>query len=816
MATKQVKVDIDVKSGSVKIANEESLKLSRQISILIKELENTQKGTAEFELLSAKLNETRDKVAAVKAQSSELFGTFSMLPGPIGDIGSAADGTLSTLKTFSTFTFKDIGVQFKGLFKDVGEVASNLSKATGITKLFNATTQITSKVLNGVGISANASSKGLKIFSGALVATGIGAIVILLTQLITNFDKVRDTLYKLIPGLKSVGDAIGNVINFFTDLIGVTSEAERAEERRQERFKKAAAQTEIINQGIQREINLLKAQGASQDVIDEKRKEAIKNQLKDLKGAANERGVLYGEQAKQYKDLNNELAVIDAEATTRKREETDKNNKEAQQRAQQNGQKAAQQQKDFLQAQADAQVQLIKDQENTVESELRAALEKQYALKNQGKKLSTEVQKQQAAEIDKIVKEEVQKDKETRQKAFEEKIQAQTQNDKRELDMVTAQAESLKIKYGENSAEFRKAQDESFAKQAENLAKERTALEEQQKTRDGLTKEQINRLKEIQIEEINVTNTKDAENKKRIQSDVEAFLKSKEEEKIAADAKFQQDMELAQLDLQQKQLILTAKKEQDKKYYEGLLKTEKLTADQRKKIEEDYTKAKKDNAKAQDDIEKQRVDNQQKLIQAVTQGLKIAADELGKDTLAGKGLAIAAATIDTFGAIAAILKAAGKGPGGGIPGFAIAQSVLAGYAGFKAVQGIVNTQVPTGGSGGGGSSQAPQVRQLASGGYVSGPGTGTSDSIPAYLSNGESIINASSTRMFRPLLSTINQIGGGRRFAEGGVVSSTQAMDELNAQLANSATQPIKTYVVAQDMTSMQMFDRAQKSRSTL
>jgi hypothetical protein len=141
---------------------------------------------------------------------------------------------------------------------------------------------------------------------------------------------------------------------------------------------------------------------------------------------------------------------------------------------------------------------------------------------------------------------------------------------------------------------------------------------------------------------------------------------------------------------------------------------------------------------------------------------------------------------------------------------------LAGYAGFKAVQGIVNTQVPTGGSGGGGSSQAPQVRQLASGGYVSGPGTGTSDSIPAYLSNGESIINASSTRMFRPLLSTINQIGGGRRFAEGGVVSSTQAMDELNAQLANSASQPIKTYVVAQDMTSMQMFDRAQKSRSTL
>jgi hypothetical protein len=816
MATKQVKVDIDVKSGSVKIAGEETIKLSRQVQILMKELEKTQKGTVEFELLSSKLNETKDRMSAVKAQSSELFSTFSMLPGPIGDIGSAADGTLSTLKTFSTFSFKDISTQFKGLFKDVGEVASNVSKATGITKLYATTSQLLAKGLNAVGISANAGSKGLKIFSGALVATGIGAIVVALGLLISNFDKVRDTLYKMIPGLKAVGDAIGGVINFFTDLIGITSEAERAEEKRQATYAKNKANTEIVNKGIQREINLLKARGATQEEIDKKEKQMLLNRKKDLEGAANEQKTLYGEQGQEYLDIKNQLSVIDAEAEKRKKEADDKAAKDRQQKGAQANQKAIQQQKEFLQAQADAKVQNLKNEADTDEKALREALQAQYKLKNEGKKISTEVAKQQAAEIEQIVKEEVNKDKETRQKAFEERIQAQTQNDKRELDMVTAQAESLKIKYGENSAEFRKAQDESFAKQAENLAKERTALEEQQKTRDGLTKEQINRLKEIQIEEINVTNTKDAENKKRIQSDVEAFLKSKEEEKVAAESKFQQDLELAQLDLQQKQLILDAKAEQDKKYYESLLANEQLTAEQRKKIEEEYTKVKRDNAKAQDDIEKQRVDNQQKLIQAVTQGLKIAADELGKDTLAGKGLAIAAATIDTYGAIAAILKAAGKGPGGGIPGFAIAQSVLAGYAGFKAVQGIVNTQVPTGGSGGGGSSQAPQVRQLASGGYVSGPGTGTSDSIPAYLSNGESIINASSTRMFRPLLSTINQIGGGRRFAEGGVVSSTQAMDELNAQLANSASQPIKTYVVAQDMTSMQMFDRAAKSRSTL
>lgn len=54
--------------------------------------------------------------------------------------------------------------------------------------------------------------------------------------------------------------------------------------------------------------------------------------------------------------------------------------------------------------------------------------------------------------------------------------------------------------------------------------------------------------------------------------------------------------------------------------------------------------------------------------------------------------------------------------------------------------------------------------QFATGGYVSGPGTATSDSIPARLSNGESVINAKSTAMFGPLLSALNQAGGGVAF----------------------------------------------------
>ena len=51
--------------------------------------------------------------------------------------------------------------------------------------------------------------------------------------------------------------------------------------------------------------------------------------------------------------------------------------------------------------------------------------------------------------------------------------------------------------------------------------------------------------------------------------------------------------------------------------------------------------------------------------------------------------------------------------------------------------------------------------KFATGGYVRGAGTGTSDSIPARLSNGESVMNAQATAMFSPLLSSLNQLGGG-------------------------------------------------------
>lgn len=66
--------------------------------------------------------------------------------------------------------------------------------------------------------------------------------------------------------------------------------------------------------------------------------------------------------------------------------------------------------------------------------------------------------------------------------------------------------------------------------------------------------------------------------------------------------------------------------------------------------------------------------------------------------------------------------------------------------------------------------------KFAQGGRVEGPGSGTSDSIPAMLSNGESVMTAAATSMFAPLLSAFNQMGGGIPINV--TASSNQALGE--------------------------------------
>ena len=418
----------------------------------------------------------------------------------------------------------------------------------------------------------------------------------------------------------------------------------------------------------------------------------------------------------------------------------------------------------------------------------------------------------------KIVKTYADKAREEAQKEFDTKLKKQQEENTLLLNQQRANLEQAKVLYGENSVEARKAQDQIFAAQIKALQDEKNLLE----SKKELTDVEKNRLAQIAIDQQNLTTTITSENNKRLASDLDTALKAAQGKKAAQDQEFADKMKAAEGDLELQQKLLDEKKAKDEAYYAEQLAREGLTAEQIKAIKDKQTADAQAAADAQVAIETKKFEAQQKLLGATASALMAVADIVGKNTVAGKALAVAASLINTYTAIAGQLAAFAGLP---VPGYAIVQAVATGLVGFKAVADIIKTPVPAGNSGGGGGSgtaagtAVPKPRGMATGGLVQGIGGPKSDLIPAMLSNGESVINAQSTAMFKPLLSSINAIGGGKRFADGGLAVGSFSQDQALQDLQNSMSfqqAPIKTYVVASDMTSQQMLDRNIKDRSTL
>ena len=90
------------------------------------------------------------------------------------------------------------------------------------------------------------------------------------------------------------------------------------------------------------------------------------------------------------------------------------------------------------------------------------------------------------------------------------------------------------------------------------------------------------------------------------------------------------------------------------------------------------------------------------------------------------------------------------------------------------------------------------------------------------LSDGEFVVNSRSSRIFQPLLQSINDSGNLPGFAVGGQVSKQNKPQQdntetlINAIQQSFSDQPIRTYVTAGDISNQQQFDRVIKSRSLI
>jgi hypothetical protein len=168
---------------------------------------------------------------------------------------------------------------------------------------------------------------GLTAMKTAFAAVGIGLIVQLISYLIENFDSLSKGSGGLAVALRFVADIlktyidlVGNVINYFTDLVGLTSETQRAIEAQGEAFVDAAKNSKdaIASQSAEYDnlINAAKASGKSTVELEIKKQEAIIETNRALLRQALEYvkagGVV---DAEQKKLINEQIKAVETAST---------------------------------------------------------------------------------------------------------------------------------------------------------------------------------------------------------------------------------------------------------------------------------------------------------------------------------------------------------------------------------------------------------------------------------------------------------------------------------------------------------------------
>ena len=770
MAQKKIDIKFNVDDKSVKIAGEETMKLSQQVRLLKAELASGKYSQEEFEILASKLGDVEDQMAKTKTRSGDLLTSLQLIPGPIGEIASKFNGAVALLKQFSGFSLKDLKFQFKETLNDVKDIGKGLADATGLSTLFGKSVEATTEGFGAVSNGVKTATTSVKGFSKALVATGIGAIVV----------------------------AVGLLVAYWDDIVGLVNGVSVEQE----------------------ELNALTQENL--DIENKKLKDldAQSNQLK-LQGKS-EKEIL------QLKIQQSNQAILAAEASVQQAEITKKAQVEASQRNKDilsgllnfisfpltailgsidlisQGLKELgiidealslrEQTFDYLASFVFDPEEVSKEAEATVQTQKDGL----NALKEQNAGFQLAIQ-----EIDKGAAEKKnEKTKENNDKELEaKKILADA-----ELQLKSKQLQEEAAVEADYQAKLLKLKEAGIKDDGTLLAlrdaklkeiRDKVAADDEKVRQDKLKKEQD---LQNQLRKIETSRTQTLMDDAQLEIDI---VNQKYEALIAAAEKNGEDTAIL------------------RKLQAAEIKTIQDNAAKGEiELEKQITANKKNELLARESA-------QLEFAAAVGGALGTLSGLLKEGSAAAKTAALAEIAIGTgVGFINALRiaqqSAQGTGPGAAFafPIFYASQvaAILSAASRAKAI-----LKSGSGGGGGGGSdTSAPSstpaaptgvVARRNQGGFVYGDGGSITDSIPAMLSNGEFIMNSKSASMFSPMLTAMNNMGNLPNTAIPQALGNQSLVDVMGG---NTNNRPIKTYVTAQDMSNQQQFDRTIKSRSLI
>lgn len=732
MAEEKVGIKIEVDGSQVTKSVGNVRKEIREATIALQEAQS-QFGEYSQEAITAakRVAELRDRVSEA-AETAKLFDPGAKFAAFSGAINAVAGGFAAVQGALGL-----VGVESEDLQKQLLKVQSALALSEGLSKItdsakdfqrLNAVIQQTSVFQKGLaaanlataatqkalGIATVTTSTGFKVLRGAIVATGIGALAIGLIALVQNFDKVKKAVLDFIPGLGAAADAIGRVYNRITDFIGITSEAQRQTERVLKANAAAIRATE-------RELDV------NGDKYDEYTKRKIEANLR---------------YRKSFEELTKDESLSVAER--------DKFIKEARERAN----------RDIAAADKDRQAAADKVAEDA-RKKGKEEFEKLLAAQKEGEEKLKELRKENR--LAKIKDEDQRriKDIELTLKETEEKVKQTKLSEKLKAEIIANE----RLKADNQIREIQQKIVDQEVKDAEETAKkiaevrteitENSIADETERRLFAIRAKYAAEIAEAQKGEGDVAALVSAL-KERQQQEEDAVENERKEKKAEERlAEIEQIATNEQIDFEARSAAIDELKRLNQQYLDDKLISQ-----------EEYTKNVKKLADTEVQIENQKLAQLQSNLSAYAQLLNQAADLLGKNTVAGKAAAIAAATINTFISASNAFATMSKIPPA--PFVGIAAAGLATATGIKQIREIAKVQVP--GVGGGGAVPAISAPSIA----------GSLPGISANAPLSPATPQAQTFRLDQQSLQGINTASTRAYVVESDITSSQERVSRLN------------------------------------
>lgn len=642
---------------------------------------------------------------------------------------------------------------------------------------------------SAVSKSTSGCTKALKLFKVAIVSTGIGALLVALGSLVAYFTKTQKgvelankimasfgaTIDVLIDRAAKLGSALVNLFsgNFkqagedakavlsgvgkeiveetklaweLADvlneidkrevMLSMSRAANRAEIEKlkkaaddqtlstQERIKAAEKAAEIEKNDLELQTELAEARLANTLGFTEMNSEVRKlmEQIKAGDVTADEVIGKLGlsestiEDLREFRDQFNELQGLMEESYGRQTEQQNTLNSIRQEGADK-AKEAKQKELEAVRAAEDAMLALVKDKRE----QARKEIELNYSRQIEDLRISLKEEENLTAKARQAINTQINALEEQKnlelQKLSDEELKKEIEN---RTKLISLQLESVKA--GSEQEYQLKLQQLQIQRDAELADKELTEqmklaiTDKYNKQMDDLVMQREKDISERQSEAIRV----------RMENELMQLQQSGASE-----------LEVLRMEEQQKLELLENMRQMDGESEQDFL-NRKLLARQ------DYLDKKKELADAEVEIENAKMNAMAAVMGGMAELLEQAGENNRSALVLAKTLAIAEVAISQGVAIANAVKAASKGS-------VTVWDLVANIA--TAITTVISTIASA--------TKSIKSAKFASGGLVTGPGTGTSDSIPAQLSNGESVITARATSMFAPILSSFNQMGGG-------------------------------------------------------